>query len=363
MHPASTILGAILWIAFVVILPIDADPVSYITPLLLLALLVLIPLVLGIPDRHEQSKPFFQVDSSTFESSDQDDPSDHESISDNGQPPTAPPQHLTSTGLRRFARTLHPFAAVSAALSFLLEPGIWAGVFCGFWLLFSLTLAAHSIYRIVERKGVGPLEELAVDIGKLYLPIGALWLLASRLGLAVMGFGGVIALLTAVHFHYAGFLASTLAGLAGRQMSEAPTRTLYRLTTPAVLAGPILVAVGIVLSSQQVMAASIVEVAAATLLATGVALLAASVIVGVVPRLSSISSQILLTLWGLSSTVAMVLAVLYALAMATEAEFMNIPRMVILHGTLNAGGALVGLLGWRLLYRDATSSGGDHEST
>lgn len=360
MHPASTILGAILWIAFVVILPIDADPVSYITPLLLLALLVLVPLLLGIPGldgEHQTSDVQGQMTDGESHMTDVED------RFDNRPPPDSSPQSPASTGLLRFARMLHPFAAVSAALSFLLEPGTWAGVFCGFWLLFSFALAAHSIYRFIERKGPGPLHELALDIGKIYLPIGALWLLASRLGVSVMGFGGVIALLTAVHFHYAGLLASTLAGLAGRHMDGAPTASLYRLTTPAVLVGPVLVAVGIVLSSQQVVAASIVEVAAATLLATGVALLAASVIVGVVPQLPRISSQILLTLWGLASTVAMVLAVLYALAMATEAEFMNIPRMVIMHGALNAGGALAGLLGWRLLYRDATPSEGGHKST
>lgn len=337
MHPASTILGAILWIAFVIILPIGADPALYITPLLLLALLVLTPLLLGMPGLFNVGDPGPEVQGLTA------------APAPSPQPPAA---------LLRFAGALHPFAAVSAALSFLLEPGMWAGIFCGFWLLFALALAMRSILRIVERKGQGSLHELALDVGALYLPIGAFWLVASRLGIAVMGSGGVIALLTAVHFHYAGLLLPVLAGLAGRHMDDAPTASLYRLAMPAVLAGPILVAVGIALSSQQQEGASIVEVAAAALLAAGVTLLAASVIVGVVPRLPSIASRILLTLWGLASSVAMVLAVLHAIAIVTDAEFLNIPRIVIMHGTFNAVAALAGLLGWRLLYRDATLSGG-----
>lgn len=334
MHPAGAIPGGLLWLAFLFILPVGHAPVSLVAPLLLFALLVLAPLIFALPSA---------CDAPSI-------PAGEEVGS--GRPSGTP----FGDRLLRFARALHPFAAVSAALSFLLEPGMWAGLFCSFWLLLALALAMHATMRIARRGGRGPLHEVAFDVGMLYLPIGAAWLLAARAGLTVMGFGGMIALLTAVHFHYAGLTAATLAGLAGRQMPGASTASLYRLATPAVLAGPILVALGIAFSP-------LVEVVAALILATGVALLSGSVLVGIVPHLPSIPARILLTFWGMGSTIAMVLAVLYALATTLEAEFMNIPRMVLIHGLLNASAALAGLMGWRLVYRDATSSRSPHGTT
>jgi hypothetical protein len=61
----------------------------------------------------------------------------------------------------------------------------------------------------------------------LYLPIGGAWLVASRLGIQPLGFGDTIVLLTAVHFHFAGFAAPVLAGLAGRTVA-AGTRSVER---------------------------------------------------------------------------------------------------------------------------------------
>jgi len=315
MKSVGAVPGGLLWLVLLFILPVDRDPVSLVAPLLLFAILVLVPLILG---HHVRSSP---ADSSV-----------------------------------RFARAIHPFAAASAALSFLLEPGTWAGLFCGLWLLFALILATHAAGRLLERRSLAPVDELAMEIGMLYLPIGAAWLVAARLGISVFGFGGAIALLTALHFHYAGTIASTLTALCGRQMSSSPTRSLYRVAAPAVLAGPVLVSLGITLSP-------VVELGATTVLAGGIALLASAVLVGVVPNLPVLHVRLLISIWGVATTIAMVLAFLYAAAQLLEADFMNIPRMVMLHGVLNAAASLAGLIGWHLLYRDATSPEGGLEST
>ena len=72
----------------------------------------------------------------------------------------------------------------------------------------------------------------------------------SRLGIQPLGFGDTIVLLTAAHFHYAGFAAPILTGLAGRILSDAPstTRRLFVVAGIAITIGTPIVATGITVS-------------------------------------------------------------------------------------------------------------------
>src|ERR1700689_2369591 len=83
----------------------------------------------------------------------------------------------------------------------------------------------------------------------LYLPVGCAWLVASRLGLSPMGFQEPIVLLTAVHFHFAGFAAPLLALAAGVAVKKQTLvlQRAFKVLAAGVLGGPGLLAAGFVI--------------------------------------------------------------------------------------------------------------------
>src|SRR5258705_449888 len=81
--------------------------------------------------------------------------------------------------------------------------------------------------------GVRPVRELCLDAGLVFLLVGGLWATASRAAMRPLGFDDTVVLLTANHFHYAGFIVPIVAGLAGRRL---PGR-LGDLTALGVIAG------------------------------------------------------------------------------------------------------------------------------
>ncbi len=302
----GALLGGLLWCVFVYILPRGGGPLTLIAPLLLLAVLVFTPLVLEL-------------------------------VAPSGSGEEYPWPYM-------LARLLHPFAAASAGLSFLVnhgDPGMVPGIFAAVWLLFALLLAFYGVGRIVARRSLFPLHELAMDLALLYLPIGAAWLVASRLGLVVMGFGGVISILTAVHFHYAGMIAAVMTGMIGRNLPAGSFPRLYPTAALAVMAGPPLVAAGITFSES----IPLIEVLSAAILTTGMMISAVIILGGVLPRIHRPLQRWLLGIAAAASVIAMVLALIYALSSFMQIDAINIPRMVMLHGILNATYALCGLTG------------------
>jgi hypothetical protein len=173
-----------------------------------------------------------------------------------------------------------------------------------------------------------------------WLPAGAT---ASRSGANPLGFGDLIVLLTAVHFHYAGFAAPILVGLTGRRLttSSRSARRIFRLAAIGVIAGVPLVALGITFSRA-------LEIGAALLLATSLLTLAALVVVVVVPRVRQRPAQILPTISAAASVVTILLAAAYA-AGGLAGLRITIPQMVLAHGVVNAFGlVLCGLVGWTI---------------
>jgi len=60
-------------------------------------------------------------------------------------------------------------------------------------------------------------------MARIDLAVGGAWLVASRLGMRPMGIQEPIVLLTAVHFHYAGFATATIAA-ATLRFADLPPR-------------------------------------------------------------------------------------------------------------------------------------------
>jgi hypothetical protein len=239
-------------------------------------------------------------------------------------------------------------AGPCALLAGLLAPGPAAAALAVPWLAATLLVGLVGALRLRAR-GLGPLRELAVDAGMLYLPVGGVWFLASRTGVALLGFREPIVTFTAAHFHYAGFAAPVIAGLLGRALGPGATDRFYQGVAGVVILGIPLVAAGIQFSrSLELPAALLLSLgmlgAAALLARTGIRLLLAGP-----ARLAGV----LRILGGLALVFSMLLAVLFAstgsATRGASEPLIPYAQMAELHGVANAlGFSLLALLGFTL---------------
>src|ERR1043165_6764878 len=255
----------------------------------------------------------------------------------------APGEQTAGFGLYRVAVFLQPLAAVIAITSFFFEKGTASAALAAVWFVFSGIVALFGVTRLVSR-GLYPLPETSIDAGLLYLPVGGAWLIAYRLGVQPFDYGETIILLTVVHFHFAGFGAPIVAGMAGRVLARSGIGTgkLFGVIVVAVVAAMPLVAAGITFSPWLGLVGTL-------LLSTGLVLLAGLTMSRVLPVVISLTARALLLLGALSSCVAMVLACLYSYSLVAHVLILRIPTMAMTHGLLNAFGfAACSLAAWSI---------------
>jgi hypothetical protein len=219
----------------------------------------------------------------------------------------------------------------------MIGPGFASGAAAAVWFLFTIALADWGIARFLARRTFA-LEELCVDVALLYVVIGGAWFVVSRCALQNTGYTPEIIAMTAVHFHFAGFAAPIVAGLAGRWLPErGSARMLWRIGALGVAAGPILVAIGISVSPH-------IEVVSAFVLAIALTLLSATVAIRAAPKLDALPAM-LVWMCAISLVATMALACTYALGRFVGANWISIEWMAATHGIANAFGfALPGLL-------------------
>jgi hypothetical protein len=154
-----------------------------------------------------------------------------------------------------------------------------------------------------------------------------------------LGFSDDIVLLTAVHFHYAGFAALTMLGMTGRIAQG----MLYGVTAWAAIIGIPFLALGITFSPN-------LECAAALLLASSLVSAAGITAFVVLPRVANRTARLMLAISAASVVVAMLFAGIYALGKYNGRDWLDIPEMAAVHGVINAlGFSLCGLVGWNLV--------------
>jgi hypothetical protein len=242
----------------------------------------------------------------------------------------------------RLADLLQLPAALLLLIAFAWPVGTAAALWTLPWLAVTALVSLEGLLRVV-RRGLPPLPELCLDAGLVFLLVGGLWASAARAGLRPLDFEDRIVLLTANHFHSAGFVLPILAGLVGRRLPGLASRT----TALGVIAGVPLVATGI--TATQLHFAPWLECLAALVMAAaglGVAGLHLALAFGAEePRLVR-------GLWGVAGAAlafGMVLAACYGLRFYLPLEWLSIPWMRALHGTANVFGfALAGTVGWLL---------------
>jgi hypothetical protein len=279
----------------------------------------------------------------------------------------------SARGLAAAAQTLQPLGAVLAVVAMCLAPGERTGLVAGGWMVVCGLMAVAgvveffavvlgSVAGMEDFTGGAPLATRAVPVhtqvvaapsalsriagcvGRLDLAVGGAWLVASRLGWRPMGIQEPIGLLTAVHFHFAGFATAMIAGatlrfaearFAGR---DGLLRWL-RGVVVLVLVMPFLVAAGFVISPGLKMVAAMVFSASVAALAGFVWMCAGRVEDGTARGFLRMAAGAVFVGMALSGT--------YAVTDFVKSELLPIPRMASTHGVLNAlGFCLLGLLGW-----------------
>ncbi len=240
-----------------------------------------------------------------------------------------------------WACRLQPLAALLVVVAFTQPTGNLAGSLTLPWLLCAGLVALAGLALRRSAHGLHPPHELVLTIGMLYLPIGAVWLLSSRLGLRPLAFPDVIVLLTAVHFHYTGFAVPVITAMTGRFLArQQRVVPLYPWVAGAVVGATPLIAAGITLAPW-------LEAIGVLLIFLAVGGLAGVLGIYVLPHLPSAVARGLLTIAAWAMVVAILPALLYGTGELLGRSFITIPRMVQIHGFTNALGFVAcGLTGW-----------------
>lgn len=244
----------------------------------------------------------------------------------------------------RIARVIQGPAALLAVGSFFVDRGWVSASLASAWFVSCALLALGGFLRIL-RGAWKRIDHGLLAASFLYLSIGAAWLEASRLGLEPLHFQEPIVLLTAVHFHYAGFAAPLLARSVFRAFNPAESQRVLRITLRAivlgVLLGPGLLAAGFV-------AGPLCKLLAALVLAASEIGLAACFFLAL-RKVTTLASRLLIGTAAASVVFSMVLAALWAIGEYPLQPFVGLGEMARLHGTANAFGfTLCGLVGWIL---------------
>lgn len=206
------------------------------------------------------------------------------------------------------------------------------------WLVVSLVAAiAAAVTWLRGRRDLAGVVWVAAPA---YLVVGGVWLLLDRAGAEPVGVTQPFVLLTAVHFHYAGFVSALLAGLVRRVAAQqAPVATTVAVV--CVVGAPPIVALGFTF-------AGALQIVGAVVLTVGLLVMAGVTVRVVVPPLVDRPARALLVVSSVAVVVPMVLAVQWAVGWNLGTPALSIPDMARTHGVLNAlGFALCGLLGWR----------------
>jgi hypothetical protein len=171
------------------------------------------------------------------------------------------------------------------------------------------------------------------------LLVGSAWFVASRFGMHPLGTQEPIVLLTAVHFHFAGFATAMISAAMFHFAQQRNRDRWLKWFVLLVVGMPFVVAAGFVISPALKMGAGIVFSASVAVLA----ILLRSLAQGTESR----AARFFLYTASASVFAGMVLSAVYAVADFRGSEVLPIPQMARTHGVLNAVGfCLPALLGW-----------------
>ena len=230
--------------------------------------------------------------------------------------------------------------AVPAAVALTLQQSLLAGLLAAPWLVLVGWFAALVAWRWLRDRSLAGV----VDVAALaYLTVGAGWLVLDRVGVEPVGVRPPFVVLTAVHFHYAGFVATLLAALVLRRTLRVAPRAAVFMAAAIVVSPPI-VAAGFTFAGP-------LQIVGATILTAGLWTMSWLTLRHVAPGAEQ-PARTLLTISAVAVLVPMLLAVQWAMGWNYGTPALSIPVMARTHGVVNAlGFALCGVIGWQRLPR------------
>jgi hypothetical protein len=254
----------------------------------------------------------------------------------------------TDARVDRLARTarIAQFVAGWVLAYALLQPqGMQAAVLAAVYAIATLLVAAWGVLQAWQHRR-GPLASLCIDAGLIYLSVGGLASFFDRAGLQPLGFDPAIVQLTAVHFHFAGFVLLLLTGLAAK-----PNDRLSQVNCIAVVIAVPLVGIGI--TTSRLGASPLIECVAAWFMAIGGLMTALQYFRLVGESRWPIALRACWLVVGASLVFSMWLAALYGSRFYTPVPWLDIPPMRAMHGTANCVGVgLIGMVGWTMAARN-----------
>jgi hypothetical protein len=242
-------------------------------------------------------------------------------------------------------------AAIFATFALFVPRGALSTRLASAWLAACCVIAINGVYRFFTRKK--SFEQFCFSVGQGYLAVAGAWLVASRAGLHPAGFEEPIVLLTAMHFHYAGFASAIVAGLTVHHFRGQRGEKLVLAAAFAVVVGPGLLGLAFLAGPK-------VKLLGALLVAVGQIGLAAAIV-----RLALQArrgwGRWLLLVAAASVATGMIFATVWAIGEYPLQAFVNIRQMAQIHGVLNAlGFAGCALLAWTELTRRDVWGPTDH---
>lgn len=237
-------------------------------------------------------------------------------------------------GVARLAGWPALVAALPLLAAFALPPGLLAAVLAGPWLALAVVGASaavlHGLAQLPSILRPERWADLGIDVALGFWAVGALFTIVDRLGLET-GFSAAIVLLTATHFHFAGFGLLGLASLLGR------SRPWLRAPVAGLAVGIPLTALGFVLVSDAISAVGAVFVGLSGI-GVGIGLLTVS---------TSGPPLWLSKLAGAALLVGMPMGIAWSLAILVGGTFLDLDTMIRTHGVLNAAAVLLGVAAYR----------------
>lgn len=240
-------------------------------------------------------------------------------------------------GLKRFLST--PIASWQWIMPTLLSiafalPAQWSnGILALPWLGWSLWLVArHSRFN-------RPATTF-FSTALLFWAVAAAWAVAHVSAWHAFGFPPIIVLLTAAHFHYAGFALMLITALAYRRFPSLRLKLLGYFIVGSTAAVALAISAARFIKSAEIEAIPGIAMAAA---GAGVAIFHM--------RKAAGQNQLTAWCWRVGSTLllfGMLLAATYAMRSFAILPSLSIPKMYAWHGSLNALALLLILIGWTL---------------
>ncbi len=196
--------------------------------------------------------------------------------------------------------------------------GVLSMIAAAFYFVATATISWIGLRRFLHR-GFTNTAEIAIDIGFIYLVIGGAWFFAYIAGIDT-GFSPLITWLTAIHFHYSAFLLCVSVGLIGRITKN----KFYKPIVAVITMGPIVMAIGITLSTTIEMLSAIFYIVAIYALLGVTIRTKFALWQGIFIRLS-IAAVCFSIVW----------SYLYAYGNFTGQTIVDIPDMLTFHGYTN----------------------------